>query len=132
MTTEELDTIERKATAFLARWGKSSRVGHEIRSELERSAQDIALVADVRTARAALAARDEDLRKLRWCVVANAGRLSLRGPAPRWSHVMSAAGLGSTSAKALCVATGFDPEEQVGSWPEPCETCAVEEEEDNE
>ena len=71
----------------------------------------------------------EALRKLRWSVVANAGRLSLRGPAPRWAHVMSAAGLGSTSAKDLCIAAGFDPDEEVGSWPEPCETCAEEEEE---
>jgi hypothetical protein len=68
----------------------------------------------------------EALRKLRWSVVANAGRLSRRGPAPRWAHVMSAAGLGSTSAKDLCVAAGFDPDEEVGSWPEPCETCAEE------
>jgi hypothetical protein len=42
---------------------------------------------------------------------------------------MHAAGLGSTSAKDLCVAAGFDPEEQIGSWPEPCETRAEEEEE---
>lgn len=69
----------------------------------------------------------EALRKLRWSVVANAGRLSRRGPAPRWAHVMSAAGLGSTSAKDLCVAAGFDPDEEIGSWPEPCETCAEEE-----
>lgn len=72
----------------------------------------------------------EALRKLRWSVVANAGRLSLRGPAPRWAHVMSTAGLGSTSAKDLCIAAGFDPDEEVGSWPEPCETCAEEEEDE--
>lgn len=70
----------------------------------------------------------EAIRKLCWSVVANAGRLSLRGPAPRWSHVASAAGLGSTSAKALCVAAGFDPDEKIGKWPEPCETCAADEE----
>lgn len=69
----------------------------------------------------------EALRKLRWSVVANAGRLSRRGPAPRWAHVMSAAGLGSTSAKDLCVSAGFDPDEEIGSWPEPRETCAEEE-----
>ena len=46
----DLDAIEKKATAFLARWGKSSRMGHEIQSELERSAQDIALVEAVRAA----------------------------------------------------------------------------------
>jgi hypothetical protein len=45
---------------------------------------------------------------------------------------MRAAGLGSTSAKALCVAAGFDPDEEVGSWPEPCETCAEEEEDEEE
>lgn len=43
---------------------------------------------------------------------------------------MSAAGLGSTSAKDLCIAAGFDPDEEVGKWPEPCETCAEEEEDE--
>ena len=46
----DLDAIEKEAAAFLARWGKSSRVGHAMRDELERSAQDIALVEAVRAA----------------------------------------------------------------------------------
>ncbi len=47
--------------------------------------------------------------RLRYGVVANAGRHS-SDPAPRWSHVADATGLGSTSAAALCRDAGFDPD----------------------
>lgn len=46
-------------------------------------------------------------------IVANAGQRSPQS-LPRWAHVMYAVGLGSTSARALCAAHGFDPDEDVG------------------
>ncbi len=55
----------------------------------------------------------ETLERLRWGVVANAGRLSAERK-PRWSHVMDAVGLGSTSAWELCRAAGFDPDHLCG------------------
>ncbi len=55
----------------------------------------------------------ESAKRLRWGVVANAGRLS-REVRPRWAHVMEATGFGSTAAAAFCVAAGFDPAEHVG------------------
>lgn len=54
-----------------------------------------------------------ELMRMRWCVVANAGRLSQVRRA-RWAHVAEATGIGSTSATALCVAAGFDPDEVIG------------------
>lgn len=55
----------------------------------------------------------ESAKRLRWGVVANAGRLS-REAKPRWAHVMDATGFGSAAAEALCVAAGLDPAEHVG------------------
>ena len=60
-------------------------------------------------------ATEQELTRLRWGVVANAGRLS-KVKRPRWAHVMDATGFGSTSATALCVAAGFDPNEEVGNY----------------
>lgn len=57
--------------------------------------------------------RDE-LHRLRWGVAANAGRHS-SDPAPRWSHVADATGLGSNSAAALCRDAGFDPDVTVST-----------------
>lgn len=57
--------------------------------------------------------------RLRYGVVANAGRHS-SDPAPRWSHVADATGLGSTSAASLCREAGFDPDVTVSTeaWEE--------------
>lgn len=55
-----------------------------------------------------------ELARLRWGIVANAGRLSRAGALPRWAHVVDATGYGSTSARELCVHAGFDPDEIVG------------------
>lgn len=52
-------------------------------------------------------------QRLRWGVVANAGRTSHRRMV-RWGHVKAATGFGSTSSIALCVAAGFDPDEECG------------------
>ena len=57
-----------------------------------------------------------DYERLRWGVVANAGRLSPE-PKQRWSHVCDATGLGSTSAQQLCRDAGFDPDQIVGTDP---------------
>ena len=54
-----------------------------------------------------------DYEKLRWGLVANAGRLSPVRMV-RWGHVVEAAGVGSTRAKELCLEAGFDPDEIVG------------------
>lgn len=51
--------------------------------------------------------------RLRWGVVANAGRLS-REQKPLWAHVMDATGNGSTVSAELCVTAGFDPDEMRG------------------
>lgn len=59
-----------------------------------------------------LQAENDTLRRIGWGVVANAGRRSERS-LPRWSHVMDATGLGSTSSKALCREHGFDPDEDI-------------------
>lgn len=72
-----------------------------LRSSLEGRAAEVELLK---------AERD----RLRWGVVANAGRLSREGRLPRWAHVREAAGVGSTTARELCTAAGFDPDEQVG------------------
>ena len=65
------------------------------------------------------------LEVLRWGVVANTINSASR--APRWVHVKRITGFGSTAAQKLCRDAGFDPGEEVGSRPEPCETCAEEE-----
>ncbi len=64
-------------------------------------------------------------KAIRWGVVANTINSASR--APRWVHVKRITGFGSTAAQKLCRDAGFDPDEEVGSWPEPCETCAEEE-----
>ena len=46
------------------------------------------------------------LRRVAWGVVHN-----VKGPGLRWAAVAKATGLGSTSASALCVAHGLDPNE---------------------
>lgn len=61
---------------------------------------------------------DEELKRLRWGVAANAGRGScLRRP--RWAHVMDATGLGSSMAHRLCVEAGFSPDDVCGGA-DPC------------
>ncbi|HEY6875587.1 MAG TPA: hypothetical protein VI384_04435 [Candidatus Dormibacteraeota bacterium] len=62
---------------------------------------------------------NDDMRpfeRLRWGVVANAGRLSSTR-LPRWAHVKEAVGVGSMSARTLCIAAKFDPDEEVGGGP---------------
>lgn len=66
----------------------------------------------------------EDAQRLGWGVVANAGRLS-QHMKPRWSHVKDATGLGSTSARALCHAHNFDPDEDVGGSDEATSAAMV-------
>lgn len=66
--------------------------------------------ADAQALEAALSGAIADLERLRWGVVANAGRLSSKAQ-PRWAHVKEATGLGSTASRQLCVDAGFDPEE---------------------
>ena len=55
--------------------------------------------------------------------VRNAGHNS-HSQLPRWSHVGSLTGLGSTSSILLCERFGVDPDEQV---PEdhPCNVCEL-------
>lgn len=91
------------------------------------------LLATVDAERAAVAAREEriaelasELADLRRRVVANVTH-GKQQPHPRWAHVMRATGYGSTRATELCRLAGFDPDEEIGSWPEPCEACAEEE-----
>jgi hypothetical protein len=48
-----------------------------------------------------------------WGVVHNAGHG--RRPAPRWSHVSAATGMGSTASALLCQRFDLDPDETVGS-----------------
>lgn len=91
------------------------------------------LLATVDADRAAVAAREEriaelasELADLRRRVVANVTH-GKQQPHPRWAHVMRATGYGSTRATELCRLAGFDPDEEIGSWPEPCEACAEEE-----
>ena len=55
---------------------------------------------------------EEELQKLRFGVVANAGRRA-RVRRPRWAHVSDATGFGSTASVELCRQAGFDPEEYV-------------------
>jgi hypothetical protein len=61
------------------------------------------------------ATRTGDERIL-WGLVANAGK-TRNGPRAakreRWIHVMEATGMGSTSAKELCIRFGFDPDELI-------------------
>ncbi len=96
-----------------------------------KSAENAALIASAPATIAALVAEverlREDLGRLRWGVVANAGRLST-DRMPRWAHVKAATGFGSTSATALCRAAGFDPDEEVGGHnegeaPHVCPGC---------
>lgn len=65
-----------------------------------------------------------DLDRVAWGVVHNAGRRG--GYAPRWLHVMHMTGLGSTSASALCVRFGTDPDEMVGKECLHCDGAGVE------
>lgn len=60
-----------------------------------------------------LAETERERDRLRWGVVANAGRCSPERK-PRWAHVAEATGEGSTSAHRMCVAAGFDPDEVRG------------------
>lgn len=61
----------------------------------------------------AVVAELEASNRVLWGVVANAGRRSGERVA-RWSHVVEATGLGSTSAAQLCRRFGFDPDEEIG------------------
>ena len=66
---------------------------------------------------AALAERDArvlSLSRLVWGAVHNAGRLLTSGRIPRWSAVMSAVGVGKTTARMLCGDHKLDPDEAVG------------------
>ena len=72
------------------------------------AALEEAIVALVKAAHAA----DAEHERLRWGVVANAGRTSPIEN-PRWVHVKTATGLGRTAAKALCKSAGYDPDEMV-------------------
>ena len=69
------------------------------------------------TCEAALAERDArvlSLSRLVWGAVHNAGRLLTSGRIPRWSAVMSAVGVGKTTARMLCSDHKLDPDEAVG------------------
>jgi hypothetical protein len=66
---------------------------------------------------AALAERDArvlSLSRLVWGAVHNAGRLLTSGRIPRWSALMSAVGVGKTTARMLCGDHKLDPDEAVG------------------
>lgn len=87
--------------------------------------RDPALVAGemAKVLTTAEATTSEHRDRLRWGVVANAGRLSAERR-PRWAHVKAATGFGSTSAQALCRDAGFDPDEDVGGEaPYVCPGC---------
>jgi len=125
MTDEELAAAE-ACLDLCARHGPSCRCADCARmSDLRRACRRVnarealvdkhvpALLAEVKRLREAEAA----YKRLRRGVVANAGRLSTKA-APRWAHVMEATGYGSTSAAELCVAAGFDPDEQCGAPPD--------------
>ena len=79
-----------------------------------------ALVAEARQLRAELATVTAERDRLRWGVVANAGRTSV-GRKERWAYVKDAVGCGSTRAAEMCVAAGFDPDDECGIEPEPDE-----------
>lgn len=68
--------------------------------------------------------------KLLWCLVKNAMRLA--GERPTWSVVADWAGLGSTSAKKLCLAVGCCPDTGVdlADLPEPHPLLAAYDEDD--
>lgn len=61
----------------------------------------------------AVAAREE-LRRIVWGLVHNAGRCLTSGRVERWAAVMEAVGCGSTQAHELCRQHGLDPDELVG------------------
>jgi hypothetical protein len=67
----------------------------------------------------------ENLRKLVWGAVHNAGRLITSGRTQRWSAVAEALGVGSTAAHQLCRDHQLDPDELVGRGDE-CGGCEVE------
>ena len=73
--------------------------------------------------RARVAELENELTRLRWGIVANAGRTS-RGRMVRWAWVRDAVGCGSTRAAEMCVAAGFDPDEECGIEPDEDEDSA--------
>jgi len=99
-------------------WRYAAKLGDRTLAHANEAVDDI---AEQRDAALAEVKRLRDVEaaygRLRWGVVANAGRLSTKA-APRWAHVMEATGYGSASATELCVAAGFDPHEQCGAPPD--------------
>jgi len=63
--------------------------------------------------------RAYDLRLVEYAA-RNAGRIA-SNLAPRWSHVVEAFGVGSTSACEICRRFELDPDEVIGG--NPCERC---------
>lgn len=75
-------------------------------------ARYLAASQEATATREELAAVKDQLKRLVYGVVANAGRKSRRG-VERWAVVRDRAGCGGTMATRMCVEAGFDPGEKV-------------------
>lgn len=136
LTREELDKYAGLVLATQLATEQGREATHRAIDEYQTFTETLggdfeAFVAVIEMARRAIDLESE-LAQLRRGVVANAGRLSSR-KLPRWAHVRDAVGVGSTSAREMCRAAGFDPEELVGREPmekaegefrsDPCPGC---------
>jgi len=75
-------------------------------TEAQRDDPGLCLLATIDARDAEIERLRAELRDLSWRVVANAGR-----GGPRWVCVKRATGLCGARARALCDATGFDPDD---------------------